>query len=229
MHPEAPQPPGSRPIRLGVDRLSPQPLPGPTHTAHTTLTSTQAPANQPALQPPCPRCYHCGGLHRARPSTAGYEIKRHRTKKTGGSPAGVGWYGAGCSSLPSAVHWGITKQCVTMTELSDIGCHGGVHHGSRRLDDGVPVWEKRDRCTGHRGHHPRPALGLGSEPGAWLRVTPVRRCSHVHHSFGLAHIRFLAQPCLSFGFARRVVCVCACVCAVSLCTCRAFLLVASRP
>ena len=39
----------------------------------------------------------------------------------------------------------------------------------------------------------------------------------------------LAQPCLSFGFARRVVCVCACVCAVSLCTCRAFLLVASRP
>ena len=40
---------------------------------------------------------------------------------------------------------------------------------------------------------------------------------------------FLAQPCLSFGFARRVVCVCACVCAVSLCTCRAFLLVASRP
>ena len=41
--------------------------------------------------------------------------------------------------------------------------------------------------------------------------------------------QFLAQPCLSFGFARRVVCVCACVCAVSLCTCRAFLLVASRP
>ena len=39
----------------------------------------------------------------------------------------------------------------------------------------------------------------------------------------------LAQPCLSSGFARRVVCVCACVCAVSLCTCRAFLLVASRP
>ena len=42
-------------------------------------------------------------------------------------------------------------------------------------------------------------------------------------------VRVLAQPCLSFGFARRVVCVCACVCAVSLCTCRAFLLVASRP
>ena len=42
-------------------------------------------------------------------------------------------------------------------------------------------------------------------------------------------MQFLAQPCLSFGFARRVVCVCACVCAVSLCTCRAFLLVASRP
>ena len=41
--------------------------------------------------------------------------------------------------------------------------------------------------------------------------------------------KILAQPCLSFGFARRVVCVCACVCAVSLCTCRAFLLVASRP
>ena len=39
----------------------------------------------------------------------------------------------------------------------------------------------------------------------------------------------LAQPCLSSGFARRVVCVCACVCAVSLCTCRAFLLVTSRP
>ena len=44
-----------------------------------------------------------------------------------------------------------------------------------------------------------------------------------------AQALFLAQPCLSFGFARRVVCVCACVCAVSLCTCRAFLLVASRP
>ena len=56
----------------------------------------------------------------------------------------------------------------------------------------------------------------------WVAARP-------HNQRPVGRARVLAQPCLSFGFARRVVCVCACVCAVSLCTCRAFLLVASRP
>ena len=47
--------------------------------------------------------------------------------------------------------------------------------------------------------------------------------------FASGFSKILAQPCLSSGFARRVVCVCACVCAVSLCTCRAFFACYQQP
>ena len=76
------------------------------------------------------------------------------------------------------------------------------------------VWHERDPRGG--GTLTRCATGD-------VRVLP-RVCV-----FACGFSKILAQPCLSFGFARRVVCVCACVCAVSLCTCRAFLLVASSP
>ena len=80
-----------------------------------------------------------------------------------------------------------------------------------------------DHGTGRQRVPPdRGALGVGcatAEGDSGAMPAPTRAGAQT----------ILAQPCLSFGFARRVVCVCACVCAVSLCTCRAFLLVASRP
>ena len=102
-----------------------------------------------------------------------------------------------------------------------------VAHGSRWVSDlrrggggggggggYAAVWHERDPRGG--GTLTRCATGD-------VRVLP-RVCV-----FACGFSKILAQPCLSFGFARRVVCVCACVCAVSLCTCRAFLLVASSP
>ena len=90
-----------------------------------------------------------------------------------------------------------------------MSCAGGGGGGGY-----AAVWHERDPRGG--GTLTRCATGD-------VRVLP-RVCV-----FACGFSKILAQPCLSFGFARRVVCVCACVCAVSLCTCRAFLLVASSP
>ena len=135
-----------------------------------------------------------------------------------------------CSGLRTPEAWRVAPVCAgrlwrfmfgAAVYFEGVAC---VAHGSRWVSDlrrgggggggYAAVWHERDPRGG--GTLTRCATGD-------VRVLP-RVCV-----FACGFSKILAQPCLSSGFARRVVCVCACVCAVSLCTCRAFLLVASSP